>query len=113
MPPKQPIEERIDTGHPLTKQVHAAEDMMKRLNASKEHDDFKIEQASEWKKCVNSLASTKEGKMFLRTMVTFCQLHTPKRGQGAERLLKVEGAQSFYLEVVRPYLERELRADIE
>jgi hypothetical protein len=113
-PPKKPVDDSfIDTGHPLMNQVRAGQDMLKRLNAKDEQAEFRLEQEGEWKASLARIASSKDGAMFLRTMLRHNGLFSPKKGQGAERLLKTEGAQAFYLEFIRPFLDKELRKDIE
>lgn len=103
----------VDTGHPLMSQVRAGQDMLKRLNAKDEQAEFRIEQEKEWKAALTRIASSKDGALLLRTMLRHNALFSPKKGQGAERLLKTEGAQAFYLEFIRPFLDKELRKDIE
>lgn len=112
--PKPPADDTfVDTGHPLMSQVRASQDMIKRLNARDDQIEFRIEQEKEWKACLTRLAATKDGAMLLRTMLRHNGLFAPKKGSGAERLLKTEGAQAFYLEFIRPFLDKELRKDIE
>lgn len=93
-----------NTGHPLTKHTHQSQSFMDKISGAKEKDEVIVERIEEWYDAVNRIASTKDGQYFIKTMIKFSGIYKPKKGVGAERLLRTEGEQAFYLEFVHPYL---------
>lgn len=101
-----------NTGHPLLKHSHQANDFMNRVAGGAAKDEIIIERIEEWKEVLNRLASSPDGQHFLRMMIKFSGLYTLKKGVGAERLLLTEGKQAFYLEYVYPYLDPTNRKEL-
>lgn len=102
-----------NTMHPLMRGGSAIDDLLKRMGQREEQKEFQVEKLQEWKLCLNRLASTADGRYFLSTLVRFSGLFTPGNIRDTVKMVEDNGKQSFYLRLVRPYLDTQLRKDIE
>ena len=112
-PSEAPVEEDYSTAHPLNRQRSQTQDMLERALSRKNADDFKIEEIKEWKLCVNSVASTDNGRMLLRSMIQYSGLMSPPEVNNPNKMVTNTIKGSFYLTWIRPYLEPEVRREIE
>ena len=108
---KQPELPSEQTGHPLLRNTTLVDEIIKRSNDRKEQEEFKIEELKQWKDCINGLAATPNGKLFLTSMIQFSQHFNGNAPIKDAAECKVRLA--FYLKWVRPYLNRELRKEVE
>jgi len=78
-----------------------------------EADDFKIKEVAEWKLCVNAVASTSNGRLLLKSMLQYSGvLEAPKINSPNQMVTNaIKGA--FYLTWIRPYLEPDVRKELE
>lgn len=78
--------------------------------------DFKIEQKEidKFTKTLNRIASSKDGRYFLRTLLRdYIGFGKPKRSLDGRVLLQQCGKDAVYTEAIRPYLTKENRKAIE
>lgn len=108
--PEQP---KATPVHPLLRQTSQIDDLAEKLRAKKDYQDFQVEELEQWKVCVNSLASSPNGKMLLRAMIDDSGIAKPPKLADPQRMIVNNIKASFYLTWVKPYLEPEVRRDLE
>lgn len=99
--------------HPLLRGKNPAENLMAAALARKEQKEFQIEEVEEWKKCVNGLASTPNGRMFIRSMIQFSGVNEPPELGNPQRMVTNTIKAAFYLRWVRPFVNPDLRKELE
>lgn len=108
-----PAQEDYSRQHPLmrnTPQVqHMLEDALKR----KSEREFKINEVDEWKRCVNSVAASDHGKLFIRSMIDFSGVMAPPQLGNANAMVTNTIKGAFYMTWVRPFLEPKVRRELE
>lgn len=70
------------------------------------------ERKEEYKKALNGVASTPNGKLVLELLVKASGVHEPVDTTNARSLLRAND-RNFYLKFIRPFLEPKLRKDLE
>lgn len=95
------------------REAHAAMDMVKRLKANDQAEEFKIEQMAEWKKALNRLAATPDGKLFIKVMLNHSGLFAQDDNALHAQQVVTRARSAFYRTWVRPHLDKSLRAEIE
>ena len=106
-------EEDFSRAHPLMRNASQTQDMIERHLARKDADDFKIKEITEWKTCINAVASTPNGRMLLRSMIQFSGIMDAPALNNPNRMVTNTIKGSFYLTWVRPYLTPEVRKELE
>lgn len=100
--------------HPLMKTQSRIEKALNDIDARKQSDETIIEKIEEeWIPAVRSMASTPNGQIFLRMMVKASGLFTPGTVRDTIASVDQKSKQDFYLRHVRPYLDKDIRAEIE
>lgn len=116
-PDKKPAIDAIDksrnTGHPLLKNDAQVMDFLRKWREGEEKEEVIIERIEEWKKALNRLASTSDGKYFLMMMVKITGIHAIRDTKNTVKMVEDAGAANFYLKWIRPYLDKSLRNEIE
>lgn len=110
---EEPQQEDFSRAHPLMRNVSQAQDMAERAMKRHEVDDFKIKEIAEWKICINSVASTPNGRMLLRSMLQYSGILDAPVLNNPNRMVTNTIKGSFYLTWVRPYLTPEVRRELE
>ena len=90
-----------------------AQDMLERSLKRHDADDFKIKEITEWKNCINAVASSPNGRMLLRSMIQFSGIMDVPALNNPNRMVTNTIKGSFYLTWVRPYLQPEVRRELE
>jgi len=90
-----------------------AERLMKKAKEKEKQEELKIEAAEEWKKLVNSIAASENGKTFLKFMVKASGVFNIDSQLNPAKLVEDRGRKEFYLKFIRPYLETSIRSEIE
>ena len=72
-----------------------------------------IENMQDFKMALNGVASTQNGKLFLKTLIKACGVFTPKHTTEALALIEDNAKRNIYLEFIRPNLEPELKKELE
>ena len=98
--------------HPLNRSKSTADKLLAGIQARKEADEFKVEELEEWKKCVNGLTSTPNGRMFIKSMLQHSGHWGPVKLVNQQPMVNAIRA-DFYLRWVKPYLQPDLRKDVE
>lgn len=110
--PETPLEQR-NTGHPLLKGDQQVMEYFKKLRENKEQTAMRAEELKEWKASLNRLASTKDGQHMLRVMIVLSGWQQPGNIRDTVRMVEDNGKIDFYLRWIRPYLDSNLRKEIE
>jgi hypothetical protein len=73
-----------------------------------------IENALEYQKALNGVASTPNGKLFIKTLIKACGVFDPdKEGSDAAALIRQSERRNVYLKFLRPYLEPQFKQELE
>lgn len=99
--------------HPLLRQVTQADKLMEAARARKEHREFQITELEAWKECVNGMAATPNGQLFLKSMIQHAGNLSPPQLNNPQQMVMNNIKAAFYLSWVRPYLNPELRKELE
>ena len=108
-----PSEDAVNTGHPLLRDAHVAQNLMKALQNRDKAQEWKVEQLEEWKASVNRLAASPDGRVFIRAMLEFSGYNLPGDIGNTVKMVEDNGKQAFYKRWVRPFLSKELRIEVE
>lgn len=111
-PGSQPEPPKDVGKHPLAENVSVGERLLKGMATRKEADEFKVAELETWRRAVNSMAASEHGKIVLKGMLDHSGLMRPRgnsTNQSAVDKLKAE----FYLSWIRPFLQPELRKELE
>lgn len=115
-PPAAPEPEQAEDNsklHPLLRGQQPADALLAAAMRRKEQKEFQIEELEEWKTCVNVLAATPNGKMFLRSMIQFSGVNDAPELSNPQRMVTNTIKAAFYLRWVRPFINPDLRKEIE
>lgn len=110
---EEPQQEDFSRAHPLNRNRTQASDLLERALKRKDIDDFKIKEVEEWKLCVNAVASTQSGKMLLRSMLQYSGVMSPPEVNNPNKMVTNTIKGSFYLTWIRPYLQPDLKKELE
>lgn len=99
--------------HPVLRGQSMADKLLAAQHQRKEEQEFRIAELEEWKTCVNGLAATPNGRMFLNSFLQYSGMFDPPHLANPSRMVTNTIKGSFYFSWVRPYLQPELRKDIE
>lgn len=72
-----------------------------------------IHNEEEYKKALNKMLSTPEGKMFYQYLVKYSGIYAVNTSLNAAQLLEENGKKRFLLEMVRPFLYPETLIELE
>lgn len=111
--PPAPNLEEIANSHPLLRSALKSDELTERLRARKEEGEFKIEELEKWKLCVNGMASTENGQLFLKSMLQHSGIFAPASVRDTSRSIEAGIRAAFYMKCVRPFLNSKLREAIE
>ena len=106
-------QEDFSTAHPLMRNRSQTGDLLEAALKRQDANDFKIKEVAEWKQCVNGLASTPNGRMFIRSMIQYAGYNDPPAVNNPNKMVTNTIKGSFYLTWVRPYLTPEVRKELE
>ena len=90
-----------------------AEKLQQQREQAKVLGDIASSQVEEYKQALNSMAASEHGKLVLQTLISACGVFTPDRGADVAALIRQSERRNVYLEVIRPFLETELKQEIE
>ena len=108
-----PVEEDFSRAHPLNRHRSQVSDMLESSLKRQEATDFKIKEVAEWKACVNAVASTPNGRMLLRSMLQYSGVLDVPQVNNPNKMVTNTIKGSFYLTWIRPYLEPDVRKELE
>lgn len=99
--------------HPLLREGTQIDGFLQAAQKRKEAKEFQIEELEQWKACVNGLAASPNGRLFLQNMVKYTGRNDPANIRDTMKMVDVGIKSAFYLTWVRPFLDPSLRKDIE
>jgi len=110
---EEAVQEDFSRAHPLNRHRTQTDELLEKSLRRHEADDFKIKEVAEWKLCVNAVASTSNGRLLLKSMLQYSGvLEAPKINSPNQMVTNaIKGA--FYLTWIRPYLEPDVRKELE
>lgn len=111
--PASPPDEPQHTGHPLSGNTTQIDQFLRNAKRRTEEKEFQIEELEQWKQCVNAVAASAQGQVFLKNMIKASGLHEPSDYRNTMRMVDVGLKSAFYLKWVRPFLNHDLRSSIE
>lgn len=109
----KPAEEEQAPLHPLLKNLSQVDKLIKASQERKDQQEFQITELEKWKDCVNGLASTPNGQLFLKSMLQFSGIYEPASVRDTMKCVDAGIKAAFYMKWVRPYLNQDLRKEIE
>jgi len=118
-PESQPSEageappEDFSRQHPLNRNRSQVSDMLERSMQREEANAFKIKEIAEWKTCINAVASTQNGRMLIRSMLQYSGILDAPVLNNPNKMVTNTIKGSFYLTWIRPYLEPDVRKELE
>lgn len=81
---------------------------------SKEHEKLlREEQVEEWRKAVNRLAVTDDGKLLIKHVLHATKMFTVDTARDPAAILQNNAKRSLYLQLFREYLTPEVRTQVE
>lgn len=108
-----PAQEDFSRAHPLNRHRSQTDELLERALSRKEADDFKIKEIAEWKACVNAVAATPNGRMLLRSMLQYSGVLDAPAINNPNKMVTNTIKASFYLTWIRPYLNQDVRKELE
>lgn len=75
--------------------------------------DLAIENEAEYKKALNGMAASPNGKLVLKTLIKACGVFDPKEGTDGVALIENNAKRNLYLRFIRPYLEPQMKQELE
>ena len=112
-PQPEPAAEDNSNLHPLLRGQSRVQGLIDRHKEREEAKEFKIAEVDQWKQCVNSLAASDHGRMFLRSMIQFSGANDPPSIGNPQKMVTNAIKSAFYLTWVRPFLQPDVRKELE
>lgn len=81
--------------------------------AKTKQQEVVIENIKEYQLAINRVFSTNEGKLMAEYMMKFMGLFFDSDQINPAELIKEKGKKSYYLKMIRPYLDKKIRMNIE
>lgn len=72
-----------------------------------------LENVEDYRMAVNGMAATPNGELFFKTLIKACGVFDPKHSTDALALIEDNAKRNVYLEFIRPFLEPEIRKELE
>lgn len=89
------------------------ENLMNKHIEEQKRKEIVIERMEDYKTALNRVAATNEGKLLLKYMVRFAGLFSDPPQLNPAQLIEDRGRRAYYLKMIRPYLEKKFRKEIE
>ena len=86
--------------------------ILKDRAAKEENKALLAEEVEDYKKALNGIAGSEYGTFFFRKLIRYCGIHAVKRTDPTH-MFEMGIKANVYNELIRPYLEPEIRAEIE
>lgn len=96
-----------DGSNPITAESVLDKMMREQMNRDQVKDILK-EREADYKASLNRLASSPDGQLFFNTMIRYCGINTFDKVLNPAKLVEDAGKRKVFLELVRPYLEKEI-----
>lgn len=101
------------SNHPLMRNAPQADKLLEAARQRKEDREFQVGELKQWKDCVNGVGSTPNGQLFLKSMIQYAGNLRPPTLSNPQKMLVNNIKAAFYLECVRPYLNPDIRKEVE
>lgn len=101
--------DRKDNGRPKS----TAEKLQNQREQAKVLGNVASEQVEEYKKALNSMASSEHGALVFKTLINACGVFAPDKGTDVASLIRQSERRNVYLECIRPLLEPSIRQELE
>lgn len=84
-----------------------------RRQKEKDFKEMTAEQKKEWGEVVNRLFSTRDGQYFAAGLIKFCKVFSVDPVGNGVNLIEMKGRRDTYLSLIRPYLDKTVKNEIE
>lgn len=81
--------------------------LLKHRQNAEEAKKVILENEGEWKKVINRMLTTEDGKFFAKYMLRYLGIFNIDSSNNQIKLIEDNGKRKFYLELIRPYLDVE------
>lgn len=71
------------------------------------------EEEADYRAALNRLASSPDGQYFFNKMIRYCGINTFDKVLNPAKLVENEGKRKVFLELVRPYLNKEILNELD
>lgn len=112
-PSEEPKQEDFSTAHPLMRHGNQTTDMLEKAMVRKDFDDFQIKEKEQWRIIVNSIASTQNGKLLFKSMIDYAGVLAPPPINNPAKMVTNSLKGAFYFTWIRPYLNPEVRKELD
>lgn len=99
-------------GRDEDKPSNTVSNILDRRDKQSEQEEIIKERQEEYKKAINSVAATPNGKLVFDILIKASGVYEPVNTADARSLLRAND-RNFYLKFIRPYLEPQLRKELE
>ena len=89
------------------------DELAKRQAEREKGQEIVIERMDEYKEALNRIFSMSEGKLLAKYLIKYCGIFNVDSQLNPAKLVEENGKKSVYLKMIRPYLEKEIRMEIE
>lgn len=93
--------------------LSTVERLIQQQAEKRKQQDIVIEREKEWKDVVNRLFSTDDGRYFAKYLLKDMRLFTADEHVNPAQEIEDRGRRRFYLKYIRPYLDRDVRVNVE
>lgn len=84
------------------------------IEQRKKDNDKRIKEEQElFVKSLEKVFSTDFGVVFGKYLIKYCQVFTPEDTANPQKMIENAGKRKVYLELIRPYLSKELKIELE
>ena len=87
--------------------MSTAERILVNRELAEKENIVKQQEINAWKAAINTIAETPEGELMFSKMVKFMMLFKDLRGINPQIMSEINGSRVFYLNYIRPYLEKQ------
>lgn len=97
--------------------IHRVKSIVDKMASQQQTQDEAVqktlENEKEWKAVVNRMLDTPDGRYFMKYMLRYAKLFAIDNPHYQVLNIETTGKRKVYLELIRPYLDHALRAELE
>lgn len=89
------------------------DDILRKREQRKHDEAILKEEIEQYTNAVNRLFSSEDGKFFLKKLVMYCGVNSFDKQLNPAKLIEDSGKRKVFLELIRPFLDKTIRAELE